>query len=138
MDHQVSVVLKNGERYDFPLGAEDMASFDSASARHWIAESFQAAGLETPNPMGKLLIIDEPSVGIDIKTKAYLHDLIHELAESGTAVLLITSDLTEMVDVADRVAVMDGYRIQGLVENDRNYERVSTAIMGLIHGRKAA
>ena len=86
----------------------------------------------------KLLIIDEPSVGIDIKTKAYLHDLIHELAESGTAVLLITSDLTEMVDVADRVAVMDGYRIQGLVENDRNYERVSTAIMGLIHGRKAA
>ena len=86
----------------------------------------------------KLLIIDEPSVGIDIKTKAYLHDLIHELAESGTAVLLITSDLTEMVDVADRVAVMDDYRIEGVVENDRNYERVSTAIMALIHGRKAA
>ena len=86
----------------------------------------------------KLLIIDEPSVGIDIKTKAYLHDLIHELAESGTAVLLITSDLTEMVDVADRVAVMDDYRIEGMVENDRNYERVSTAIMALIHGRKAA
>jgi ribose transport system ATP-binding protein len=86
----------------------------------------------------KLLIIDEPSVGIDIKTKAYLHDLIHELAESGTAILLITSDLTEMVDVADRVAVMDGYRIRGEVENDRNYERVSTAIMGFIHGRKAA
>ena len=86
----------------------------------------------------KLLIIDEPSVGIDIKTKAYLHDLIHELAESGTAILLITSDLTEMVDVADRVAVMDGYRIRGEVENTRNYERVSTAIMALIHGRKAA
>ncbi len=86
----------------------------------------------------KLLIIDEPSVGIDIKTKAYLHDLIHELAESGTAILLITSDLTEMVDVADRVAVMDGYQIRGDVENDRNYERVSTAIMGFIHGRKAA
>lgn len=85
----------------------------------------------------KLLIIDEPSVGIDIKTKAYLHDLIHELAESGTAVLLITSDLTEMVDVADRVAVMDDYRIEGMVENDRNYERVSTAIMGFIHGRKS-
>ena len=86
----------------------------------------------------KLLIIDEPSVGIDIKTKAYLHDLIHELAEGGTAVLLITSDLPEMVDVADRVAVMEDYRIQGLVENDRNYDRVSTAIMSLIHDRKAA
>lgn len=86
----------------------------------------------------KLLIVDEPSVGIDIKTKAYLHDLIHELAEGGTAVLLITSDLTEMVDVADRVAVMDDYRIIGMVENDRNYERVSTAIMALIHRRAAA
>ncbi len=43
-----------------------------------------------------------------------------------------------MVDVADRVAVMDDYRIQGVVENDRNYERVSTAIMGLIHARGPA
>jgi ABC-type sugar transport system ATPase subunit len=57
---------------------------------------------------------------------------------SGAAVPLITSDLTEMVDVADRVAVMDEHRIQGLVENDRNYERASIAIMVLIHGRKAA
>ena len=86
----------------------------------------------------RLLIIDEPSVGIDIKTKAYLHDLIHELAEQGTAVLLITSDMPEMVDVADRILVMDGYRIKGEVENDRNYDAVSKAIMGFIHGQVAA
>ena len=86
----------------------------------------------------KLLIIDEPSVGIDIKTKAYLHDLVHELAEQGTAVLLITSDMPEMVDVADRILVMDGYRIKGCVENDRNYDAVSKAIMGFIHGKAAA
>ena len=86
----------------------------------------------------KLLIIDEPSVGIDIKTKAYLHDLIHELAEQGTAVLLITSDMPEMVDVADRILVMDGYRIKGEVENDRNYDAVSKAIMGFIHNHAAA
>ena len=86
----------------------------------------------------KLLIIDEPSVGIDIKTKAYLHDLIHELAGQGTAVLLITSDMPEMVDVADRIVVMAGFRIKGEVENDRNYERVSRAIMGFIHQSAAA
>jgi ribose transport system ATP-binding protein len=84
------------------------------------------------------LIIDEPSVGIDIKTKAYLHDLIHELANEGTAILLITSDMPEMVDVADRILVMDDYKIKGEVENDRNYERVSKEIMGFIHGREAA
>jgi ribose transport system ATP-binding protein len=86
----------------------------------------------------RLLIIDEPSVGIDIKTKAYLHDLIHELAAQGTAVLLITSDMPEMVDVADRILVMDGYRIKGEVENDRNYDALSRRIMGFIHAQAAA
>ncbi len=86
----------------------------------------------------KLLIIDEPSVGIDIKTKAYLHDLIYELATNGTAVLLITSDMPELVDVADRFVVLAGFEVKGEVENDRNYERVSRTIMGLIHERKAA
>jgi ribose transport system ATP-binding protein len=86
----------------------------------------------------KFLIIDEPSVGIDIKTKAYLHDLIHELANEGTAILLITSDMPEMVDVADRILVMDDFHIEGEVENDRNYERVSRQIMSFIHGREAA
>jgi len=59
VNHQVSVVLKNGERFEFPLAAEDVAAFDSASARHWIAEAFLEAGLESPNPMGKLLLVDE-------------------------------------------------------------------------------
>jgi hypothetical protein len=59
VDHKVSVVLKNGERYDFPLAADDLAAFDSASARNWIAEAFLAAGLETPNPMGKMLLVDQ-------------------------------------------------------------------------------
>jgi ribose transport system ATP-binding protein len=86
----------------------------------------------------KLLIVDEPTVGIDIKTKAYLHDLIHELAEQGTAILLITSDMPEMVDVADHILVMSGFAIKGEVENDRNYERVSQAIMGFIHASAAA
>lgn len=59
MDHLASVVLKNGERYAFPLGADELAAFDAASARQWIAERFLAAGLETPNPMGKMLLVDQ-------------------------------------------------------------------------------
>ena len=59
MDHEVSVVLKNGERYDFPLGAEELGAFEPAAARHWIADAFLSAGLETPNPMGKMLLVDQ-------------------------------------------------------------------------------
>jgi ribose transport system ATP-binding protein len=81
----------------------------------------------------KLLIIDEPSVGIDIKAKAELHDLIHDLANQGTAILLITSDMVEMIDVADRILVMSDFCIKGEVKNDRNYGRVSQAVMRLVH-----
>ena len=59
MDHLVSVILKNGERYAYPLGAEDLAAFDSVNARQWIAEAFLEAGLESPNPMGKMLLVDQ-------------------------------------------------------------------------------
>jgi hypothetical protein len=59
VDHEVSMVLKNGERYDFPLGADELAAFEPTAARHWIADAFLAAGLETPNPMGKMLLVDQ-------------------------------------------------------------------------------
>lgn len=80
------------------------------------------------------LIVDEPSVGIDIKTKAYLHDLLRELADNGTAILLISSDMPEMIALADRIVVMDDYRINGEVVNTGNYPEISRRIMDLIHG----
>lgn len=81
----------------------------------------------------KLLIIDEPTVGIDIKSKAYLHELIHELADKGTAVLVISSDMPEMISLADRIVVMNTYRVQGELVNTGEYAKVSAGIMNLIH-----
>jgi ribose transport system ATP-binding protein len=85
----------------------------------------------------EMLIVDEPSVGIDIKTKAYLHDLIRELSDTGTGILLITSDMPEMITLADRIVVMDGYRITGELANTRDYGPMSEAIMAFIHGEAA-
>lgn len=82
----------------------------------------------------EILIIDEPTVGIDIRTKGYLHRLVWDLAEQGVAVMLITSDLTEMVLLADRVVVMRDFRIIGDLPNTHNYEHMSRRIMGTIHG----
>ena len=81
----------------------------------------------------EILIVDEPSVGIDIKTKAYLHELIRELADQGTSILLITSDMPEIITLADRIIVMDNFAIKGDLTNNRNYEKMSTGIMNLIH-----
>jgi len=59
VDHEVSVVLKSGERFNFPIGADEMAAFDARAARQWIGEEFASAGLENPNPMGKMLLVDQ-------------------------------------------------------------------------------
>ena len=81
----------------------------------------------------EILIIDEPTVGIDIKTKTDLHELIGEIASGGVSVLLISSDMPEMITLADRILVMHGFRIVGEVENDHRYETTSKAIMARIH-----
>ena len=86
----------------------------------------------------EILIVDEPSVGIDIKTKAYLHQLIRELSDSGTALLLITSDMPEMIALADRIVVMNDYRVMGEIINSRDYAKVSERIMELIQGSEGA
>jgi ribose transport system ATP-binding protein len=86
----------------------------------------------------KILIVDEPSVGIDIKTKAYIHELLRQLSDEGAAILLITSDMPEMITLADRIVVMDGYRIKGELANTRDYTSMSAGIMEFIHASEAA
>jgi ribose transport system ATP-binding protein len=81
----------------------------------------------------KILMVDEPTVGVDIKTKAYIHELLRRLADDGAAILLISSDMPEMIALADRIVVMDGYRIKGEIANSRVYGPMSEAIMACIH-----
>ncbi|GAA1296096.1 hypothetical protein GCM10009579_73830 [Streptomyces javensis] len=83
----------------------------------------------------RLLIVDEPTVGVDVRTKHAFHELIWELARDGLPILLISSDLTEMITLADRVVVMADHRIRGEVDNDRDYERMSGRIIRVIHDR---
>jgi ribose transport system ATP-binding protein len=80
-----------------------------------------------------ILIIDEPTVGIDIKTKAYLHELIIKLADNGTSIILISSDMPEMISLADKILVMKDFQVNGIVENDHDYDAVSSKIMEFIH-----
>jgi ribose transport system ATP-binding protein len=81
----------------------------------------------------RILIVDEPTVGIDVKTKHELHGLIWDLAGQGIAILLISSDLPEMIHLADRILVMKDRRIVGEVANSHRYDEMSEAIMRLIH-----
>ena len=81
----------------------------------------------------QILIIDEPTVGIDVKTKNAFHELIWSLAAEGMSIILISSDMPEMVRLADRILVMRDMQLVGEVANTRQYDAVSQAIMRLIH-----
>jgi ribose transport system ATP-binding protein len=58
--------------------------------------------------------------------------LIVNLADKGTAILLISSDLPEMVALADRILLMKDFRLVGELANDKDYARVSAHIMSRI------
>ena len=62
-----------------------------------------------------VVILDEPTRGVDVGAKAEIHDLIRELAKDGAAVLVISSDLPEILAVSDRIAVMARGRIAGVL-----------------------
>ncbi|HEX8354899.1 MAG TPA: sugar ABC transporter ATP-binding protein [Pyrinomonadaceae bacterium] len=64
----------------------------------------------------KVLIFDEPTRGIDVGAKAEIYDLMRKLAESGVAIVMISSDMEEVINVSDRVAVMHEGLVTGVLE----------------------
>ena len=80
----------------------------------------------------KLLILDEPTRGIDVGTKSEVHRLMSELAGRGLAVLMISSELPEVLGMADRVLVMhEGRLTRELSRAEADEERVIRAAAGL-------
>jgi len=80
----------------------------------------------------KVLIFDEPTRGIDVGAKAEIYQLMRQLAESGVAIMMISSDMEEVLGESDRVAVMHEGAITGILERDQCSEE---AIMRLAVGR---
>jgi ribose transport system ATP-binding protein len=79
----------------------------------------------------KLLIFDEPTRGIDVGAKAEIYQLMRSLAESGVAIVMISSDMEEILGESDRVAVMHEGAITGILERTQASEE---AIMKLAVG----
>jgi ribose transport system ATP-binding protein len=67
----------------------------------------------------RVIVFDEPTQGVDVRAKAEIHRLIRTLAEEGTAVVMISSDMDEIVAESDRVAVMHDGRITGILPRSR-------------------
>jgi ribose transport system ATP-binding protein len=71
----------------------------------------------------KVLLFDEPTRGIDVGAKASIHQLMRDLASQGVAVMMISSELPEIIGMSDRVIVMREGRIQAELEGDQLTEK---------------
>ena len=93
------------------------------------------------NTNPSVLILDEPTRGVDVGSKAEVHAIIGQLAAEGIGVIVISSDLPEVLVLSDRVLVMREGRQMAILDRDEaNEETVMTAAMGQrsvepVHGR---
>jgi rhamnose transport system ATP-binding protein len=111
---------------DAPGGSLSGGNQQKVSVARWLATK------------PKLLILDEPTQGVDVGAKSEIHKIIRTLAKEGLAVLLISSDLPEVLGMSDRVAVMRGGRLVEVIDQaNADAQTVMSAALGT-NGKDAA
>jgi methyl-galactoside transport system ATP-binding protein len=63
-----------------------------------------------------VLMLDEPTKGIDVAAKYHIYELMIELAKQGKAIIFVSSEMRELLGIADRILVMSNGRVAGIVD----------------------
>jgi ABC-type sugar transport system ATPase subunit len=104
---------------DTPVAALSGGNQQKVVLTRWLAQG------------GKILIVDEPTRGVDVGAKAAIHVLLSDLARQGLAIVLISSELPELLKLSTRVLVMREGRMVGSVAGD---EATQESLMRLMAG----
>ena len=86
----------------------------------------------------KVLIVDEPTRGIDIGAKVEVHNLLFEMARSGIAIIAISSELPEVLAISDRIVAMREGRVTGSLDRESASQEALMAMMTLSGGAHRA
>jgi ribose transport system ATP-binding protein len=78
----------------------------------------------------RVVILDEPTRGIDVGAKVAVYTLMRELAKSGVAILMVSSELPEVIGMSDRILVMHDGRITAELERGSSEEQILSAATG--------
>ena len=79
----------------------------------------------------KVLILDEPTRGVDVNAKAEIHKIISELTQQGLSIIMISSELPELLGMCDRIYVMkDGYVADCVDRKDATQEKILNIALG--------
>lgn len=111
MAEEFKLARKYAERFDLraaalsvPVGTLSGGNQQKVVIGKWLAT----------NP--KVIILDEPTKGIDIGSKAAVHEFISELAAEGLSIIMISSELPEIIGMSDRVMVMREGLVEGIFD----------------------
>ena len=80
----------------------------------------------------KVLILDEPTRGIDVGAKAAIYHIMVEFARAGIAIIMISSEMPELIGMSDRIIVMEGGHVRGELEGEeaKDQERILKLAFG--------
>ncbi|AUH02100.1 sugar ABC transporter ATP-binding protein [Prodigiosinella confusarubida] len=81
----------------------------------------------------KVLIVDEPTRGIDVGTKSEVHQVLFDMAKQGVAVIVISSDLPEIMAISDRIITLSEGRVTGEIHGDDATEEKLMTMMAICH-----
>jgi methyl-galactoside transport system ATP-binding protein len=73
-----------------------------------------------------VLLLDEPTRGIDVGAKYEIYQLTEELAKEGKGVIMVSSEMPELIGMCDRILIMSGGRLSGIVDRGASEEEIMT------------
>ena len=94
-----------------PAGSLSGGNQQKVVLAKWLSERF------------KVILFDEPTRGVDVGAKAEIYQLIEQLAKRGVAVVVISSELLEIIGLSDRVLVMNQGKVTGILNQEEINER---------------
>ncbi|MFD9899193.1 sugar ABC transporter ATP-binding protein [Mesorhizobium sp. NPDC059025] len=109
-----------------PIGALSGGNQQKAIIARWLEQS------------SKVLVFVEPTRGIDIAAKAAIYTTMRETADAGRVVVVVSSDMPELIGVCDRILVMHQGRIAGELPRGSNEEEVMALQLGITQGSRGA
>ena len=83
-------------------------------------------------PIPAILLLDEPTRGVDVGAKAEIYTILKNLAAQGMSMIVVSSELPELITLADRMLVMAGHQIQGSLMPEEFHQE---AILKLAYGQ---
>lgn len=87
----------------------------------------------------KVLILDEPTKGVDVGAKSQIYEIMNQLAENGYGIIMISSDMPELLGMCDRIiAIHEGHKIKEFTSDEVSQEKLLQAVMNIQSGEVSA